>query len=170
MLRFEKLSKLHLSIKSILIYLHIFIDWFIFLFRAILAVYGSSQARARIRAAAACLCHSLSNVESEPHLQTTPPLVAMPHPEPTERGQGLNPHPHRVYVGFLTCWASRELHSHGYFHMDSQGIHVYFFPVHPEVLLWHDHNQDNQDNGPAYHPKDLLMHLLIHPAPHPQQP
>ena len=31
----------------------------------------------------------------EPHLQPTPQLVATPNPEPTELGQGSNPHPHR---------------------------------------------------------------------------
>jgi len=33
-------------------------------------------------------------VESELHLQPTPQLWATPDPEPNERGQGSNPHPH----------------------------------------------------------------------------
>ena len=45
-------------------------SYFIFLLlRATSASYGSSQVRGRIRAAAAGLHHSHSNVESEPHLQ-----------------------------------------------------------------------------------------------------
>ena len=39
-----------------------------FLFRAAPSVYGSSQARGQIRAAAAGLHHSHSNAGSEPHL------------------------------------------------------------------------------------------------------
>ena len=42
--------------------------------------YGNSQARDRIRATAACLHHSHSNVGSELCLQPTPWLVAMPDP------------------------------------------------------------------------------------------
>ena len=39
------------------------------LFRATPTAYGSSQVRGQIRATAACLYHSHSNVGSEPHLQ-----------------------------------------------------------------------------------------------------
>ena len=42
--------------------------------------YGGSQARGLIRAVAASLHHSLSNTGSEPRLQLTPQLVAMPGP------------------------------------------------------------------------------------------
>ena len=42
--------------------------------------YGGSQARSRIRAVAAGLHHSHSNVGTEPHLQLTPQLRAMPDP------------------------------------------------------------------------------------------
>ena len=52
----------------------------VFLFRAALKAYGSSQARNRIRAIAACLPHSHSNARSEPHLQPPPQLVATPDP------------------------------------------------------------------------------------------
>ena len=44
--------------------------------------YGSSQARGQIGAVAASLCNSHSNAESEPHLRSTPQLVAMPDPDP----------------------------------------------------------------------------------------
>ena len=42
--------------------------------------YGSSQAWGQIRAAAADLHHSHSNVGSEPQLQPTLQLLAMPDP------------------------------------------------------------------------------------------
>ena len=45
-------------------------------FRATPVAYGGSQARGRIRATAASLHHSHSNVGSEPHLQPTPQLSA----------------------------------------------------------------------------------------------
>ena len=53
--------------------------FFVF-FRAALAAYGSSQARGLIRAVAAGLCHSHSNVGFELHLQTTQQLMAMLDP------------------------------------------------------------------------------------------
>jgi len=55
--------------------------------------YGDSQARGLIGAVAAGLCQSHSNAGSEPRLQPTPQLTAMPDPQPTERGQGPNPQP-----------------------------------------------------------------------------
>ena len=59
------------------------------LFRAALMAYGSSQARNQIEATTAGLHHS-HNTGSEP----TPQLTATQGPQPTERGQGWNPHPH----------------------------------------------------------------------------
>ena len=50
------------------------------LFRATPEAYGSSQARSRIGAAVASLCHGHGNVGSEPHLQPIPQLKAMPDP------------------------------------------------------------------------------------------
>jgi len=50
--------------KGLVIYLFILFC----LFRATLTAHGSSQARGRIGAASASLCHSHSNVESEPRL------------------------------------------------------------------------------------------------------
>ena len=49
---------------------------FIFIFRATPVAHGSSQVRGRIRATAAGLHHSHSNVGSEPCLQSTPQLTA----------------------------------------------------------------------------------------------
>ena len=58
-----------------------FFLWFYFLiFMAIPATYGSSQARGWIRAAAAILCHSHSNVGSEPHLWPMLQFAAMRDP------------------------------------------------------------------------------------------
>ena len=44
------------------------------------SVYGGSQARGLIRAVAAGLLQSHSNLGSEPRLQPTPQLTAMPDP------------------------------------------------------------------------------------------
>ena len=53
--------------------------YFILLFfRAEPTAYGSSQARGQIRAAAASLHHSHSNMGSEPQMRPTPQLMAMP--------------------------------------------------------------------------------------------
>ena len=54
-----------------------FPSFLFFFFKAAPVAYGSSQARAQIGAAAASLCHSHSNVGSEPHLQPTLQLSAM---------------------------------------------------------------------------------------------
>ena len=72
-----------------------FIYLFIYLFfRATSEVYGSSQAKSRIVATAASLYHNQSNSGSEPHLRSTPQLMAIPDPRPPEQGQGSNPHAH----------------------------------------------------------------------------
>ena len=55
---------------------------------------GSSQARGQIGAATPSLHHSHSKVGFQPNLQSTPQVMAMLDPQPTERGQELNPHPH----------------------------------------------------------------------------
>ena len=56
----------------------LFIYSFILLFRAAPAACRGSQARGLTGATAASLCHSHSNVRSEPRLRTTPQLMAMP--------------------------------------------------------------------------------------------
>ena len=53
-----------------------FFFFFFCLFRASHSAYGGSQARDQIRATAASLYHSHSNIGSEPYLQTTPQLKA----------------------------------------------------------------------------------------------
>ena len=47
-----------------------------------------------IRAVATRLRQSHSNARSDPRLRPTPQLMAMPDPEATEQGQGLNLQPH----------------------------------------------------------------------------
>ena len=56
--------------------------------------YRGSQARGPIEAADYSLRHSHSNAGFEPCPQTAPQLMAMPDPQPTEQGQGLNLQPH----------------------------------------------------------------------------
>ena len=67
-------------------------NFFLLLFRAILKAHGSSQARGRIGATAAGLCHSCSNARSEPCLKSTPQLTEPRSQKHTEPGQGSNPH------------------------------------------------------------------------------
>ena len=79
-------------------------DIFFFLFTAAPIAYGSSQAWGWIRASATGLHltrwqHQI-RVTSKPVLQLTATL----DPQPTEQSQGSNPHPHRDYIGSLTCW------------------------------------------------------------------
>ena len=50
------------------------------LFRASPTAYGGSQARGLIGATASSLCHSHSNIRTEPYLWPIPQLVAMPDP------------------------------------------------------------------------------------------
>ena len=83
------------------IYLSIYLSIFFGLFRATPMAYGGSQARGRIRATAASLRQSHRNARSQPLLQPTPQLTAMPDPLPTERGQGSNPRPHGYQWGSL---------------------------------------------------------------------
>ena len=69
---------------------HMLIPLFLFflLFKATPTAYGGSQSRGLLRAIAAGLHHSHSNVATPPQLMTTL------DPQPTEQGQGSNPPPH----------------------------------------------------------------------------
>ena len=51
-------------------------------FKGTPVAYGISQTRSWIRATDAVLCHSHSNARSEPYLQATVQLAAMPDPNP----------------------------------------------------------------------------------------
>ena len=70
------------------------------------AAYGNSQARGWIRAVAAGLYHSHSNTGSKLHLWPMLHLVATLDTLTTKQGQGSNPRPHRLYIRFLTHWAT----------------------------------------------------------------
>ena len=72
--------------------LHIF--WSFCPFRTAPTAYGGFQSRGLIGAVATSLCQSHSNARSEPHLPSTPQLMAMLDPEPPKRGQGSNPQHH----------------------------------------------------------------------------
>ena len=85
--------------------------FFLFLlFRAAPEAYGSSQARGRIRAVAASLHHSHSNVEPRAASMTYTAAChntgSLTYQAP---GQGLNPHPHGSQSGSLTAEPQREL-------------------------------------------------------------
>ena len=80
----RKVSLPHLDKQQVLSSPHLFFFFFL-LFRAIPEAYVGSQARGLIGATAAGLHHSHSNAGSEPLLQPTPQLRAIPDLQPTER-------------------------------------------------------------------------------------
>ena len=71
--------------------------------RATPEAYGGSQARGLIGAIAIVLHQSHSNSGSGLRLRSIPQLTAMPDPQSTEQGQGLNPQPHGSTTGTLYC-------------------------------------------------------------------
>ena len=75
-------------------------------FMPALMAYVNSQARGWIGAPVVGLCHSHSNIGSNPYLQTKPQFVAMQDPQPTEWVHGLNPQPPGEDIRFLTPWAT----------------------------------------------------------------
>ena len=85
------------NLKALYLYLPFYVwisayFFFFFFCWAAPVAYGSSQAKGPTRAVANSLRHS--NVESKSHLWPTPQLTAMPDPQPTDQGQGLNPQPY----------------------------------------------------------------------------
>ena len=125
-------------------------------FSAAPAAYGSSQTRGWIGATAAGLHHS--NLGFELSLWPTPQLRAMPDPQPTDGGQGSNPHPRGYqWVLFLprkelprpgSCFSSslsfsREIQNKVY-------LLIYYLNIHPNkywymyssaaFYLWADNN------------------------------
>ena len=77
-------------------------------FRVAPTVYGGSQARGQIGTAAAGLHHRHSNAGSELCLRPTPQPRGRLDPQPTERGQGSNLHPHGFYLGSLPLSHNRN--------------------------------------------------------------
>ena len=68
---------------------------FFCLFRAAPVPYGGSQARGRIGAIYSCWpTPQPQQLGIRATSGPAPQLTAMPYPQPTERGQGSNPHPH----------------------------------------------------------------------------
>ena len=72
---------------------------FVLLFRAALKAYGGSQARGQIRATAAGLHHSHSNIRSEPLLRPTPQLIATAGSLTHGVRPGIEPATSRILVG-----------------------------------------------------------------------
>ena len=69
--------------------------------------------RVKLEITAASLCYSC-NKRSEPRLQLTAQLMAMPDPQPTEQGQGQNLHPHGYQSdSFLLCH-NENSQNHGF--------------------------------------------------------
>ena len=95
---------------------------FFFAFRAILMVYGSSQASGRIGAAAAGLHHSHSNARSKLCLWATPQLMATLDPWPIEWGQGSNTWSSWILVGFVTAEPQWELPNYSTFKNPDQQL------------------------------------------------
>ena len=93
-----------LTLFQIIIIIIVFLSFF----RAIPVAYGGFQARGPIEAVAVGLRQSHSNLESEPPLQPTPELMAMPDPQPTERGQGSKLRPPGCQSGSLTTEHDRK--------------------------------------------------------------
>ena len=61
-----------------MVHIFFFFPFVCLLFRVVPEAYGGSQTRGQIRAVAAGLRHSHSNARSEPRVQPTPQLTAMP--------------------------------------------------------------------------------------------
>ena len=95
-----------ISIMSTLLQSFYLFIYFVFcLFRATPIAYGASQARGLIRATAASLCQSYSQL----HLQLTPQLTAMPDLKPTEARPGVEPATSWFLAGFVSTAPRREL-------------------------------------------------------------
>ena len=86
------------------------LSFFLFLhFRATCVAPGSSQARGRIRAAAAGPHHSHSNAGSEPHLQPIPQLKALLDSLTHWARPGIEPTTLWILVRFIIAELQREL-------------------------------------------------------------
>ena len=90
--------------------MEIFVFVFCF-FRATPAAYGGSQARSQIGAAAAGIHRSHSNARRKPDLQPIPQLMAVPDPQFTERGQGIELVSSWILVRFISAEPGWELSS-----------------------------------------------------------
>ena len=92
---------------EIYLFIYLFIYFCLFAISwAAPAAYGGSQARGLIGATVASLRQSHSNAGSEPRLRPTPQLTAIPDPQPTEQGQGIEPATSWFLVGFVNHCAT----------------------------------------------------------------
>ena len=88
-----------------------FVFWFLFfLFRAAPTAYGSSQARGQIRATAAGLHHSHSNVRSKPHLWPAPQPTGNARQIPDPLSKAILMDPSQIHF----CWAMRGIPTVGF--------------------------------------------------------
>ena len=79
-LQYMQISNHTVYLKLIQCYMSIIPQFLFLFFRTTPAANGASKARGPIGAIAASLRHSHTNVGSEPCLQSTPQLMAMPDP------------------------------------------------------------------------------------------
>ena len=91
----------HLVFK--IIYLFVYLFFFLQMHLWLMEVPSRG---AKLELQLPALHNSHSNAGSQPHLPPAPQLMATPDPEPTEKGQGSNPHAQGHYVRFLTHWAT----------------------------------------------------------------
>ena len=103
------------------------------LFRATLVAHGGSQARGWMRATAAGLCHSHSNLGSKPHLQPTPQLTATWILNPLSEA-GIEPASSRMLVGFVNRWATAATLKH--VHFWSYSIQAFLPSLRPTWPTW----------------------------------
>ena len=87
-------------------YFFFFLSFFLLFLWAAPVAYGGSQARGRIGAAAAGPRQSHSNTRSEPRLQPTPQLMAMPDPLTHWARPGTEPTTSWVLVRFVNHCAT----------------------------------------------------------------
>ena len=102
--------------------LPLFSFFFFFFFRVAPIAYGRSQDRGQIRAAAAGHSHSHSDARSEPCLQPTPQLMAMPDPLTHQVRPGIKPTSSWILVLFLTYWATTGTPKLFFFHSRSYNV------------------------------------------------
>ena len=93
--------------------IHLF--FFFFLFRAVSMAYGSSQARGLTGATASSQCHSHSSARSEPHLQPTSQLMAMPWNLTHWARPRIEPASSWILIGFVNHWAMKGIPTRGIF-------------------------------------------------------
>ena len=117
----------------IFLFIYLFVCLFIYLFfRAAPMAYGGSQARGWLRAAAANLYHSHSNMGSELHLWHIPQLTAMPDPLIHWARSGIQPTYSWILVRFVTTDSQWELLTFLFKLRYNWPITLYYF----QIKIW----------------------------------